>query len=69
MNFGNKTSKLLFSMWCQIVKGIRKIKKKISNENIIRPIQWQNKNDTQAHMLNCEEVIKILAKIIRKNMT
>ena len=43
--------------------------KKNSNENIIRPIQCQNKNETQAHMLNCEEVIKILAKIIRKNMT
>ena len=42
---------------------------KISTENIIGPIQCQNKNDTQAHMLNCEEVIKVLAEIIGKKLT
>ena len=63
----NKTSKMLFNMRCESVRGIRNNFHKFYSSDTSCPFQCENKKDTQQNVLNCKELIKYISKDHKKN--
>ena len=65
--FNNKTSKMLFNMRYQSVRGLRKNFHKFYSSDTSCPCQYEKEHDTQQHVLNCKELIKHTSKDHKKN--